>query len=444
MTRPARQAAANGNPAFRPAIGVRHGTNMTDPKSSFLREIVARGYLHQCTDLAGLDAQAAGGRVVAYVGYDATGDSLHVGHLLSIMMLRRLQQHGHKPIVLMGGGTTKVGDPSGKDEARRMLTEADIDANLASIRRCFTSYLTFGDGPTDAVMVNNAEWLDRLGYIEFLRDVGRHFSVNRMLSFDSVKLRLEREQPLSFLEFNYMILQAYDFLELARRHDCSLQMGGSDQWGNIVNGVELGRRIDDRTLHGLTCPLLTTSAGQKMGKTATGAVWLNADRLSPYDFWQYWRNAEDADVGRFLRLFTDLPLDEIATLERLEGAGINEAKVRLATEVTALAHGKAAAIAAADTAHRVFEQGGTGGELPSIDIARHRLLDGVPVYELFREAGLAASNGEARRLVRGGGARLNDSPLGDENRKVTLADLTAEGHIKLSAGKKRHALVRAG
>ncbi|MEX0808700.1 MAG: tyrosine--tRNA ligase [Dongiaceae bacterium] len=417
---------------------------MTDPKSSFLREIVARGYLHQCTDLAGLDAQATGGRVVAYVGYDATGDSLHVGHLLSIMMLRRLQQHGHKPLVLMGGGTTKVGDPSGKDEARRMLSEADIDANLASIRRCFTNYLTFGDGPTDAVMVNNAEWLDRLGYIDFLRDVGRHFSVNRMLSFDSVKLRLEREQPLSFLEFNYMILQAYDFLELARRYDCSLQMGGSDQWGNIVNGVELGRRIDDRALHGLTCPLLTTSAGQKMGKTATGAVWLNADRLSPYDFWQYWRNTEDSDVGRFLRLFTDLPPDEIAALERLEGAGINEAKIRLATEVTALAHGRDAAIAVADTAQRVFEQGGTGGELPSIDVARNRLSDGVPVYELFREAGLATSNGEARRLVRGGGARLNDSPLDDENRKVTLADLTAEGHIKLSAGKKRHALVRAG
>jgi tyrosyl-tRNA synthetase len=415
---------------------------MTDPKSSFLREIVARGYLHQCTDLESLDDQASNGRVVAYVGYDATADSLHVGSLISIMMLRRLQQHGHKPIVLMGGGTTKIGDPSFRDEQRKLLDSASIDANIASIKRCFANYLSFGDGPTDAIMVNNAEWLDRLGYIEFLRDIGRHFSVNRMLTFDSVKSRLEREQSLSFLEFNYMILQAYDFLELARRYDCNLQMGGSDQWGNIVNGVELGRRIDDRTLFGLTCPLLTTSSGQKMGKTATGAVWLNADRLSPYDFWQYWRNTEDADVGRFLYLFTDLPLDEIAALERLEGAGINEAKIRLANEVTALAHGRDAAVAAADTARRVFEQGGTGGELPSIVVSRNRLADGVPAHELFREAGLAASNGEARRLVRGGGARLNDNPLEDENRKVTLADVTADGHIKLSAGKKRHALVR--
>jgi tyrosyl-tRNA synthetase len=416
---------------------------MTDLKSSYLREIVARGYLHQSTDLAALDNQAANGRVVAYVGYDATADSLHIGSLISIMMLRRLQQHGHKPIVLMGGGTTKIGDPSFRDEQRKLLDTASIDANITSIKRCFTNYLTFGDGPTDAILVNNAEWLDRLGYIELLRDVGRHFSVNRMLTFDSVKLRLEREQSLSFLEFNYMILQAYDFLELARRHDCNLQMGGSDQWGNIVNGVELGRRSEDRTLYGLTCPLLTTSSGQKMGKTASGAVWLNADRLSPYDFWQYWRNTEDADVGRFLKLFTDLPLDEIASLERLEGAGINEAKIRLANEVTALAHGQDAAAAAAETAHRVFQQGGTGDELPSIDIARNRLTEGVPIYELLREAGLASSNGDARRLVRGGGAKLNDSPLEDENRKVTLADITPEGHIKLSAGKKRHALVRA-
>ncbi|MEX2201326.1 MAG: tyrosine--tRNA ligase [Dongiaceae bacterium] len=416
---------------------------MIDLKSSYLREIVARGYLHQCTDLAALDNQAANGRVVAYVGYDATADSLHIGSLISIMMLRRLQQHGHKPIVLMGGGTTKIGDPSFRDDQRKLLDAASIDANIASIKRCFTNYLTFGDGPTDAILVNNAEWLDQLGYIELLRDVGRHFSVNRMLTFDSVKLRLEREQSLSFLEFNYMILQAYDFLELARRHDCSLQMGGSDQWGNIVNGVELGRRIEDRTLYGLTCPLLTTGSGQKMGKTATGAVWLNADRLSPYDFWQYWRNTEDADVGRFLKLFTDLPLDEIASLERLEGAGINEAKIRLANEVTALAHGKDAAAAAAETAHRVFQQGGAGDELPSIDIARNRLTEGVPIYELLREAGLASSNGDARRLVRGGGAKLNDSPLVDENRKVTLADISPEGHIKLSAGKLRHALVRA-
>jgi tyrosyl-tRNA synthetase len=360
------------------------------------------------------------------------------------MMLRRMQQHGHRPIVLMGGGTTKIGDPSGRDEARKLLTETDIDANIASIKRCFANYLTFGDGPSDAIMVNNAEWLDRLGYIELLRDIGRHFSVNRMLSFDSVKLRLEREQPLSFLEFNYMILQAYDFLELARRYECVLQMGGSDQWGNIVNGVELGRRIDDRQLFGLTCPLLMNSAGQKMGKTASGAVWLNADRLSSYDFWQYWRNVDDADTGRMLRLFTDLSLDEIAELERGQGAAINQAKIRLATEVTALAHGRDAAVAAADTARKVFEQGGTGDDLPAATIERARLESGLPIYEALREAGLAASNGEARRLIRGGGARLNDQPIADENRAVTLADLTAEGHIKLSAGKKRHALLRVG
>jgi tyrosyl-tRNA synthetase len=417
---------------------------MTEPISPFLREIVARGYFHQCTDLAALDARARDGRVIAYVGYDATADSLHVGHLLSIMMLRRMQQHGHRPIVLMGGGTTKIGDPSGRDEARKLLTETDIDANIASIKRCFANYLTFGDGPSDAIMVNNAEWLDRLGYIELLRDIGRHFSVNRMLSFDSVKLRLEREQPLSFLEFNYMILQAYDFLELARRYECVLQMGGSDQWGNIVNGVELGRRIDDRQLFGLTCPLLMNSAGQKMGKTASGAVWLNADRLSSYDFWQYWRNVDDADTGRMLRLFTDLSLDEIAELERGQGAAINQAKIRLATEVTALAHGRDAAVAAADTARKVFEQGGTGDDLPAATIERARLESGLPIYEALREAGLAASNGEARRLIRGGGARLNDQPIADENRAVTLADLTAEGHIKLSAGKKRHALLRVG
>jgi len=417
---------------------------MTEPTSPFLREIVARGYLHQCTDIDALDALAKDGGIVAYVGYDATADSLHVGHLLSIMMLRRLQQHGQKPIVLMGGGTTKIGDPSGRDEQRKLLTPADIDGNIASIKRCFANYLTFGNGPSDAIMVNNAEWLDRLGYIDLLRDIGRHFSVNRMLTFDSVKLRLDREQPLSFLEFNYMILQAYDFLELARRYGCNLQMGGSDQWGNIVNGVELGRRIDDRALYGLTSPLLTTGAGQKMGKTASGAVWLNADRLSPYDFWQHWRNVDDADVGRLLRLFTDLPLDEIATLERGAGAAINQAKIRLATEATALAHGRATADAAAATARQVFEQGGVGSDLPSVTIARSRLDAGIPAYEALREAGLAASNGEARRLIRGGGARLNDAAIEDENRPVTLADITDDGHIKLSAGKKRHALLRAG
>ena len=415
---------------------------MTEARSDFLRAIVDRGYLHQCTDLEGLDARAAGGTVTAYIGYDCTADSLHVGHLVSIMMLRWLQKTGHKPIVLMGGGTTKVGDPSGKDESRQLLTEAVIAANMAGIKQVFSQFLTFGDGPTDAIMVNNDDWLSGLQYISFLRDYGRHFSVNRMLSFDSVKLRLDREQPLSFLEFNYMILQAYDYLELARRHDCVLQMGGSDQWGNIVNGVELGRRIDQRALFGLTTPLITTASGAKMGKTAEGAVWLNEDRVSPYDYWQYWRNTEDADVGRFLRLFTELPADEIARLEALQGVEINEAKKRLADEATALCHGAAAAAAAADTARTTFEEGGLGQDLPTVEVPRGELAEGIAAYDLLRRAGLTASNGEARRLIKGGGARLNDRVIADEAHAVTLGDLNAQNLIKLSAGKKRHALVR--
>ena len=415
---------------------------MSDARSDFVSTVAARGYLHQCTDLAALDAQAAEGRVVAYAGFDCTGPSLHVGHLVSIMLLRILQRSGHKPIVLMGGGTTKVGDPSGKDETRQILTDETIAANMASIKTSFARFLTFGDGPTDAVMVNNADWLDKLAYIPFLREYGRHFSVNRMLSFDSVKLRLEREQPLSFLEFNYMILQAYDFLELARRHSCSLQLGGSDQWGNIVNGVELGRRVDQRNLFGLTTPLITTASGAKMGKTAAGAVWLNPDLLSSYDYWQYWRNTDDADVGKFLRLFTDIPLSQVERLESLQGAEINEAKKILATEATKLCRGETDALAAAETARRTFEEAALGDSLPSLDVERGKLDAGLPAFELFRMVGFAASNGEARRLIKGGGARVNDMPISEETRKITSADLI-DGVIKLSAGKKRHALVRA-
>jgi tyrosyl-tRNA synthetase len=417
---------------------------MTAFRSEFMRSVHARGFVHQCTDAAALDAALSDGTPhAAYIGFDCTADSLHVGSLVPIMLLRRLQQSGHKPIVLMGGGTTKVGDPSGKDESRQILTEEIIAANMAGIRGVFEKYLTFGDGPTDAVMVNNADWLDRLEYIPFLREFGRHFSVNRMLSFDSVKLRLEREQPLSFLEFNYMILQAYDFLELSRRMGCILQMGGSDQWGNIVNGVELGRRVDERTLFGLTSPLITTAGGEKMGKTARGAVWLNADRLSPYDYYQFWRNTADPDVGRFLRLFTELPEAEIARLESLRDAEINDAKKILALEATALCHGEDAAAAAAETARTTFEDGAQGAAgLPSIGMARDALDKGVPAFELFVTAGLAASNGEARRLIRGGGARLNDSVIGDETQPVTGGDLNADGVIKLSAGRKRHVLVR--
>jgi tyrosyl-tRNA synthetase len=416
---------------------------MSSARSTFLKAAEERGFIHQVTDRDALDARLAAGPVTAYIGFDCTADSLHVGSLLQIMLLRLWQKTGNKPIVLMGGGTTKVGDPSGKDEARKLLTDEEIASNMAGIRRIFDRFLTFGEGPSDAVMTNNALWLDELRYIPFLREVGRHFSVNRMLTFDSVKLRLEREQPLSFLEFNYMVLQAYDFLELARRHQCRVQMGGSDQWGNIVSGIELGRRIEERELFGVTSPLVTTSSGAKMGKTAQGAVWLNAERLSPYDYWQFWRNTEDADVGRFLRLFTELPMDEIARLEALKDSAINEAKIVLANEATKLCHGAEAAQAAAETARRVFAEGGIGEDLPVIEVPRGELEAGVAALQLFHRAGLAPSLSEARRLVRGGGARINDQVVSDEKRVVTTADANAEGVIKLSAGRKRHALVRS-
>ena len=415
---------------------------MSNHKSDFLAAAAARGYIHQCTDIAVLDARLAAGPLTAYIGYDCTADSLHIGSLVGIMLLRLFQQTGNQPIVLMGGGTTRIGDPSGKDEARQLLDDATIAHNVAGIRKVFARFVQFGDGPGDAIMVNNADWLDELRYIPFLRDVGRHFSVNRMLTQDSVRLRLERDQPLSFLEFNYLVLQAYDFVELARRFGCQLQMGGSDQWGNIIAGVELGRRLGGETLFGLTTPLLTTASGAKMGKTAQGAVWLNAERLSPYDYWQFWRNTEDDDVGRFLRLFTELPLDEIARLERLADAEINEAKKILATEATALTHGRAAAEAAAETARSVFEAGGAGEALRQLVLTRDELARGVPAFELFARAGLATSNGEARRLIKGGGGRINDRVVGSEMQPVSLADLNAEGQLKLSAGRKRHAIVR--
>ena len=411
-------------------------------KSDFMNVLHDRGYVHQCTDAAALDDRAANGIVTAYIGFDCTADSLHVGSLLQIMLLRWLQKTGHKPIVLMGGGTTRVGDPSGKDSARQLLSEAQIAANMAGIRSVFEKFLTFGDGPADAVMANNADWLGGLAYVDFLREYGRHFTINRMLTFDSVKLRLDREQPLTFLEFNYMILQAYDFVELARRYDCTLQLGGSDQWGNIVNGVELGRRVEQRELFGLTSPLITTASGAKMGKTAQGAIWLNADRLGAYDYWQFWRNTEDGDVGRFLRLFSELPLDEIARLEVLEGAEINEAKKVLATAATAMLHGKDAAEAAANTARQTFEQGKLGDDLPVVEVSASDLETGIPAFDLFRRAGLAASGGEARRLIRGGGARVNDEPVKDENAAIGAGDVNTDGAIKLSAGKKRHVLVR--
>jgi tyrosyl-tRNA synthetase len=415
---------------------------MSQPKSEFLRNFIARGYFHQCTDLEGLDALAQAGGLVGYIGFDATAESLHVGNLVQIMLLRRLQQAGHRPIVLMGGGTTKIGDPSGKDESRKLLGPEDIARNIAGIQQTFTRFLSFGDGASDAVMANNADWLDELAYIAFLRDYGRHFSVNRMLSFDSVRLRLEREHPLSFLEFNYMVLQAYDFLELSRRHGCLLQMGGSDQWGNIVNGVELGRRVDNRALYGLTTPLITAAGGAKMGKTAAGAVWLNPDKLSAYDYWQFWRDTADGDVGRFLRMFTDLPLDEIGRLEALQGQEINAAKIQLATEATALAHGRAAAAAAAETARQTFGEGGAGDDLPRIEIARGDLTRGLAAIDLFHRAGLAGSKSEARRLIKGGGARVNGRALSDDAAILGEGDITAEGYIKLSAGKKKHALIQ--
>ncbi|MEM7569956.1 MAG: tyrosine--tRNA ligase [Pseudomonadota bacterium] len=403
--------------------------------SELLTVLQDRGYIHQVTDQTGLDEAASSGVLTAYIGFDATAPSLHVGSLVQIMMLRRLQQSGHKPIVLMGGGTTKVGDPTGKDESRKILSDEDIAANIAGIQKVFQNFITFGDGPTDAIMVNNDDWLSTLEYIPFLRDIGRHFSVNRMLSFDSVKLRLDREQPLSFLEFNYMILQGYDFLELYRRYGCTLQMGGSDQWGNIVNGMELVRRVDAGNSFGLTTPLITTADGAKMGKTANGAVWLNDDALPAYDYWQFWRNTQDGDVGRFLRLFTDLPLEEIAKLEALEGQEINEAKKVLAHEATALCRGEAAAMAAAETAKKVFEQGSTGDDLPKVSLA-----SGTPVLDAFVALGLAKSKGEARRLIKQGGARLNDVRLKADDGALSADDIQ-DGTIKLSAGKKRHGLV---
>lgn len=414
----------------------------TKPRSPFLEAAIERGFVHQCTDLETLDERLLAGPAVAYVGFDCTADSLHVGHLMSIMLLRLFQRTGNRPIALLGGGTTKIGDPSGKDEARRLLSPEEIQRNMAEIRKTFVNFLDF-EGPNAAMMVDNAEWLDELKYIPLLRDIGRHFSVNRMLTMDSVRLRLEREQPLSFLEFNYSILQAYDFLELARRYGCILQMGGSDQWGNIVAGVELARRVDNRELFGLTTPLITTASGAKMGKTAAGAVWLNPARLPPYDYWQFWRNTEDADVGRFLKLFTDLPLDEIARLERLEGAEINEAKKVLAFEATKLCHGAAAAEAAAETARRVFEEGGVGEDLPTVEVARAQIEEGQPLIQILHKAGLVASLSEGRRQIRQGAVRVNDAPVKEELRQLTTADLDDQGVAKISVGRKRHALVRA-
>ncbi len=458
--------------------------------SDFMQVMNERGFIHQATDAAGLDKQLASGRTTAYIGFDATAESLHVGSLMQIMALRWLQKTGHKPVVLMGGGTTKVGDPSGKDESRKLLTDADIAKNITAIAETFGQFLKFGTGAQDAVLVNNAEWLDGLNYIEFLRNYGRHFSVNRMLTQDSVNMRLEREQNLSFLEFNYMILQAYDFVELHNRYGCTLQIGGSDQWGNIVMGIDLARRLDAETrfepvplektkgvkvvevqpmiqskrtdprdyetgtfmnyiganghkgLFGLTTPLLATSAGAKMGKTASGAVWLNKTMLSPYDYWQFWRNTEDADVVRFLKLFTDLPMAEIAKLEKLKGADINDAKKILANEATKLCHGSHAAKQAAETAQKTFEQGGVGEDIPVHIIKASELGKGVSAYELFRLAGLADSGGEARRLIRGGGARLNDKKVDDENELITQHRFGEAGEIKLSAGKKKHVLVK--
>ncbi|MFP6742068.1 MAG: tyrosine--tRNA ligase [Alphaproteobacteria bacterium] len=415
---------------------------MTEPRSEFLRTLQARGFIHQCTDMEALDHVALKAPMVAYVGYDCTAPSLHVGNLVSIMLLRWFQRCGHKPMVLMGGGTTKVGDPTGKEEMRKILSDEQIAENMAGIKAAFSNFLEFGDGPTDAVMVNNADWLDDLNYMEFLRDYGRHFSVNRMLSQDSVKLRLEREQPMSFLEFNYMVLQSYDFLELSRRYNCVAQMGGSDQWGNIVNGVELGRRIDGTQLFGLTTPLIALASGAKMGKSAKGAVWLNAEMKSAYDYWQFWRNSDDADVARFLRLFTEMPLDDIAAATA-EGGDINEAKKLLANAATTLCHGANAARNAAETARKTFEDGAIGDSLPVIGVSRAELDAGLPAFEALQRAGLCTSGGEARRLIKGGGGRVNDTPFANETQLVSAADLNADGVIKLSAGKKRHALLRA-
>ena len=416
---------------------------MTQYQSDFLNILAERGFIHQCSDFNGLDALATKGEIVCYVGYDCTAPSLHIGHLLSIMMLHWLQKSGGgKPITLMGGGTTRVGDPSGRDETRRILSIEQIDANKEGIKAVFSKFLTFGEGRTDAVMADNAEWLAPLNYIEFLRDVGRHFSVNRMLSMDSAKMRLEREQELSFIEFNYMLLQSYDFVELARRYKCNLQMGGSDQWGNIVSGIDLGRRMGTHQLYALTCPLLTTASGAKMGKTAAGAVWLNENQMPVYDYWQMWRNTEDADVGRFLKLFTTLPLDEVAKLAALGGAEINEAKKALATEATALLHGREKAEAAAETARQTFEQGQTAEGLPTIEVPISDVENELGVLAAFVTAGLVKSNSEARRQVQSGGLRVNDAVVTDEKAKLRPSDVSADGVIKLSFGRKKHVLLR--
>ncbi|GLS45706.1 tyrosine--tRNA ligase [Methylobacterium brachythecii] len=417
------------------------------PKSDFLRVLTERGYIHQTSDLEGIDTAAAEGRLTTYVGYDCTAGSLHIGHLLSIMMLHWLQATGAgKPIALMGGGTTRVGDPSGRDETRKILTIEQIEENKRGIGKTFAKFLTFGDGPGEALMVDNAEWLTKLNYIEMLRDIGRHFSVNRMLSMDSVRMRLERDQELSFLEFNYMILQSYDFVELNRRYGCVLQMGGSDQWGNIVMGLDLGRRMGTKQLYALTCPLLTTASGAKMGKTAAGAVWLDAEMLSPYDYWQFWRNTEDADVGRFLKLFTLLPMDEIARLAALGGAEINEAKKTLATEATALMHGREAAEAAAETARKTFVEGSVAADLPTVTVSADLLDAGIGVLTAFGPefAKLVPSTSEARRQIKSGGLRVNDAQISDERSVLRTADLTSDGVIKLSFGKKKHVLLKKG
>ena len=407
---------------------------MSDYKSELLRRLDERGFIHQLTDAEGLDDLAAREIVTGYIGFDATAPSLHVGSLVQIMMLRRLQQTGHRPVVVMGGGTTKVGDPSGKDESRKMLSDAEIDANIASIRRIFERFLSFDDGPTGAIMVNNDDWLGGLSYIDFLRRIGPHFTINRMLTFDSVRLRLEREQPLTFLEFNYMILQAYDFLELSRRAGCRLQMGGSDQWGNIVNGVELARRVEGEHVYGLTTPLMTTSDGAKMGKTASGAVWLNADQLGPYDYWQFWRNAQDGDVGKFLRRFTDIAVEEIARLESLQGSEINEAKKVLADAATAMLHGQEAALEAADTARSTFEEGSAGEALPSLKVTG----EGLGIVQALTVLGFAASNGEARRKIAEGAVRLNNVVITDPAFSIVLE---TDSPLKISLGKKRHGLL---
>jgi tyrosyl-tRNA synthetase len=416
---------------------------MTEPafKSDFLQTLQARGYIHQITHPAELDAAAASSVVTGYIGFDATAPSLHVGSLIQIMMLRRLQQAGGKPIVLMGGGTTKVGDPTGKDASRPQLTDETIQSNIASIKTVFEKFLTFGNDPTDAVMVDNDVWLSTYGYVEFLREYGTHFTINRMLAFDSVKLRLEREQPMTFLEFNYMLMQSVDFLELNRARGCTLQMGGSDQWGNIVSGVDLVRRVDQKAAFGLTTPLLTTASGGKMGKTAQGAVWLNAEQLSPYEYWQFWRNVDDADVGRFLRLFTDLPLDEVARLEALEGAGINDAKKTLADAATTMLHGADAAATARAAAEGAFERGTLSADLPTVELPREEVI-GAMIAAVTTRAGLTASNGEARRLAQGGGLRLNDAAIADGARLIEASDVNADGVLKLAAGKKKIVLVK--